>query len=110
MEAKKANVNCSNCQEPFIIDFATDQFSSEIQIFNGKKQRKRTYIKKCPHCDTINYVMSDKKEEWGNRKGPNIKLFLFSGIFSCLGFVVLGILFLYFAFKGFGFVFDWLFN
>ena len=110
MEAKKVEVNCSSCHEPLTIDFATDNFSSEIQIFNGKKQQKRTYLKECPHCETINYVMSDKKEEWGKRKGPNIKLFLFSGIFSCFGIVVLVLLFMYFAFKGFGFVFDWLFN
>ena len=110
MEARKVEVNCSNCHELLTVDFATDNFSSEILIFNGKKQQRRTYLKECPHCETINYVMSDKKEEWGKRKGPNIKLFLFSGMFSCLGIVVLGFLFLYFAFQGFGVVFDWLFN
>lgn len=110
MDGKIVEIHCRNCQEQMTIDFSADNFSSEIQIFNGKKQQKRTYSKKCPYCQTINSVTSDKKEEWGNRKGPNIKLFLFSGIFSCLGIIVIGLLFLYFAFKGFGFVVDWLIN
>ncbi|MGN7476356.1 redox protein [Solibacillus silvestris] len=110
MEPKKVDINCRNCHEQMTIDFATDNFSSEIQLLNGKKQQKRTYIKKCPYCETINHITSNKKEEWGNRKGPNIKLFLFSGMFSCLAFAVIGLLFIYFAFKGFGFVVDWLFN
>lgn len=110
VEAKKVVIHCRNCQEQMTIDFATDHFSSEIQIMNGKKQQKRTFIKKCPSCAAINQVTSDNKEEWGNRKGPNVKLFMFSGIFSCLTFVMLGLLFFYFAFKGFGFVINWLFN
>lgn len=110
MEGKKVEMECRNCHERMTIDYSTDRFSTQIQIFNGKKQQKRTYIKECPHCHTINSVTSEKKEEWGNRKGPNFKLFMFSGLFGCIGFIVIGILLLYFAFKGFGFVVDWLFN
>lgn len=108
MEAKKVTLNCRNCHEEMTIDFATDHFSSEIQIMNGKKQQKRTFMKKCPSCATINTVTSENKQEWGNRKGPNVKLFMFSGLFSCLTFVVLSLLFLYFAFKGLGFVMEWI--
>lgn len=106
METKKVILDCRNCHEEMTIDFAKAHFSSEIQMMNGKKQQKRTFIKECPHCETINTVTSEVKEEWGNRKGPNLKLFLFSGLFSCLSFVVISILFIYFAFKGFGFVIE----
>lgn len=110
MDSKKVEIDCINCHERLTIDFSIDSFSSQIQIFNGRKQQKRTYIKECPNCHTVNSVTSDKKEEWGNRKGPNIKLFMFSGLFGCLGFIVVGLLFLYFALTGFVYVVDWLFN
>ncbi|MEK4629139.1 MAG: redox protein [Solibacillus sp.] len=110
MEAKKVTVTCKNCGEDVLIDFNTVNFSTEIQVMNGKKQQKRTYIEHCPHCHAINTITSENKEDWGNRKGPNIKFFLFSGFFSCLTVIILGILAIYFAFKGFGFIMDWLFN
>lgn len=62
MEAKKITLDCRHCREEMIIDFATEHFSSENQIINGKKQQKRTFVKKCPHCETINTVSSNKKK------------------------------------------------
>lgn len=110
MEAKKERIACKNCGEEMVIDFNMAQFSSEIRISNGKKQQKRSYFQPCPACHTLNVVQSENKVEWGNRKGPNLKFFFFSSIFSCLMVFVLGIVALFFAFKGLVFVMDWLFN
>ena len=110
MEGKKVSLPCKNCGEEMVIDFETANFSSQIQIVNGKKQQKRIYIEPCPHCAAMNMVASDNKEEWGSRKGPNIKFFLFSSVFSCFAVIVIGLLAMYFAFKGLGVVMDWLFG
>lgn len=110
MEAKKVTITCENCGKLMEVDFNTAHFSSEIQIMNGKKQQNRTYIEHCPECHAINTVKSNNKEEWGNRKGPNIKFFMFSGMFSCLLTIILAIVVAYFAFKGLGIVIDWIFG
>lgn len=110
MEAKKVIISCENCGEEMEVDFNTAHFSSEIQIMNGKKQQKRTYIEHCPKCNTINTVTSGNKEEWGNRKGPSVKFFAFSGLFSCLITIILAIVVMYFAFKGIMTIFDWIFS
>lgn len=110
METKKVTITCENCGQQMEVDFNTAHFSSEIQIMNGKKQQKRTYIEHCPECHTINTVTSENKEEWGNRKGPNVKFFMFSGVFSCLLTIILAIVVAYFAFKGLGIVIDWIFG
>lgn len=110
MEAKKQQIECLNCQERMTIDFATANFATAVSVINGKKTETRTYFEQCPNCDAVNKVTSDNKEEWGKRTGPNIKFFMFSGMFGCLLFLVLGLLALYFAFQGLGFVVDWLFK
>ena len=109
MEAKKIQVECKSCGQQMEINFNDAQFSSQITIVNGKKKESRTFFKPCPHCGQLNTVTSDNKEEWGKRKGPNIKAFMFSGFLSCFVMIALFILFVYFAFKGFGIVMDWLF-
>ena len=108
MEAKKETIECRNCHEPMTILFTTANFATEVRVMNGKKSETRTYLKKCPNCETINKVKSDNKADWGKRKGPNMKLFMFSGVFGCLAFVVIGMLMLYFAFQGLQTIFDWL--
>ncbi|WP_274309879.1 redox protein [Solibacillus daqui] len=108
MEAKKQQIECHNCHEMMIIDFETATFATAVQVINGKKSETRTYLEKCPNCDAVNKVTSDNKEEWGKRKGPNVKFFMYSGMFGCIAFLGLGILAIYFAFKGLGFVMDWL--
>ncbi|MEK4424943.1 redox protein [Solibacillus sp. FSL K6-1523] len=110
MEAKKVKVLCKNCGEEMSIDFNQAQFSTALQIIDGKKHQSRTYMEKCPHCETINTVTSEDKMEWGKRKGPNVKFIMFSGLFSCLTVILLVIVAMYFAFKGFQFVMDWLLN
>ena len=110
MEAKKVTITCKNCGQQMDVDFNTAHFSSEIQIMNGKKRQKRTYIAPCPECQTINTVTSENKEDWGKRKGPNIKYFMFSGMFSCLLMILFAIVVAYFAFKGLGMVIDWIFG
>lgn len=110
METKKITVECRSCHEEMTIDFATANFATNVQVVNGKKSETRTYIEPCQKCGTMNQVTSDNKQEWGNRKGPNIKLFMFSGLFSCLMVIVISLFAIYFAFKGLGIVFDWLLN
>ena len=110
MEARKEVIECRNCHEKMTVDFATANFATEVRVMNGKKSETRTYLKKCPNCEAINKVTSDNKADWGKRKGPNVKMFMFSGLFGCLLFIVLGVFALYFAFKGLGIVFDWLFS
>ncbi|ATP39813.1 redox protein [Solibacillus sp. R5-41] len=110
MQAKKVTISCKNCGEEMTIDFNQAQFSSSLQIVNGKKHQSRTFMDNCPHCETMNTVTSENKMEWGKRKGPNIKFVMFSGLFSCLTFIVFGIVAIYFAFKGFQLVMDWFFN
>lgn len=109
MEAKKMTITCKNCREQMLMDFNTAHFSSEIKLMNRKKSQKRTYIVNCPNCNAINTVSSEDKSEWGSRKAPNMKFFVFSGMFSCLMVLVLAVVALYFAIKGLGFVLDWLF-
>lgn len=79
MEGKKVEIECRNCQEQMTIDFSSDRFSSQIQIFNGKKQQKRTYIKECPHCHTINSVTSDKKRSGAIEKALILSCLFFPG-------------------------------
>lgn len=110
MDGKKVTISCRNCGEEMTIDFNQAHFSTALQIINGKKHQSRTYMEKCPHCETINTVTSEDKTEWDKRKGPNVKLFMLSGLFSCLTVIILAIVAIYFAFKGFQFVMDWLFN
>ncbi|MEG0472527.1 MAG: redox protein [Solibacillus sp.] len=109
-EAKKVTISCENCGEEMTIDFEQAKFSSALQILNGKKQQSRTFMENCPHCETINTVTSENKIEWGKRKGPNVKLIMYSGLFSCLTILILGIAAIYFGFKGLQFVIDWLLN
>ncbi|MEG0473549.1 MAG: redox protein [Solibacillus sp.] len=110
MDAKKVTISCRNCGEEMTIDFNEAQFSSAVQIMNRKKHQSRTYMEKCPHCETINTVTSEDKTEWGKRKGPNVKFIMLSLLFSCLIFIILTIVAIYFAFQGFQFVMDWLLN
>ena len=110
MEAKKETIECSNFHEMMTVDFATANFATEVRVMNRKKTQTRTYIEKCPNCGAMNKVKSDNQADWGKRKGPNVKLFMFSSLFGCLAFVVIGLLALYFAFKGLGMVFDWFLN
>lgn len=110
MDAKKVTISCRNCGEEMTIDFNRAEFSVALQIMNRKKHQSRTYMEKCPHCETINNVTSEDKTEWGKRKGPNVKFIIFSGLFSCLTVIILAIVAIYFAFKGFQFVMDWLLN
>lgn len=110
MDAKKQQIECQNCHEMITVDFATANFATEVRVMNGKKSESRTYIEKCPNCGTMNKVKSDNKVDWGKRKGPNMKLFMFSGLFGCLAFLVVGLLAVYFGFKGLGIVFDWFLN
>ncbi|MFF5994910.1 redox protein [Lysinibacillus sp. KU-BSD001] len=109
MEAKKIEIACESCGHQVEIDFNEAQFSSQIAIINGKKKESRTFFQPCPHCGQLNTVTSENKEEWGKRKGPNVKAFMFSGFLSCFGIIALSILLAYFAFKGLGIVFDWIF-
>lgn len=109
VEAKKVEIQCRACGEPVEIDFNKAEFSSQLAILNGKKKESRIYFEKCPNCGQINTVKSDNKQEWGKRKGPNVKALMFSGFFSCFMMIVLFLLFIYFAFKGLGIVIDWLF-
>ena len=109
MEAKKIEIACQSCGQQVAINFNDAQFSSQITIVNGKKKESRTFFQACSHCGQLNTVTSENKEEWGKRKGPNVKAFMFSGFLSCFVMIALFILFAYFAFKGLGIVVDWLF-
>lgn len=108
VEAKKETIECRNCHEPMTVDFATANFATEVRVINGKKSETRTYIEKCPNCGAMNKVTSESKADWGKRKGLNVKLFMFSGLFGCLAFIVVGLLVMYFAFQGIQTVFSWL--
>ncbi len=109
VEAKKVEIPCRTCGEPVEIDFNTAEFSSQLTVLNGKKKESRTFFQKCSSCGQLNIVKSDNKDEWGKRKGPNVKMFMFSGFFSCFVMIALFALVGYFAFKGLGIVMDWLF-
>lgn len=109
MKAKKIEIACQSCGQQVEIDYNEAQFLSQITIVNGKKNESRTFFKPCPHCGQLNTVTSENKEEWGKRKGPNVKAFMFSGFLSCFVMIALFILLAYFVFKGFGIVVDWLF-
>ncbi|MEK4229235.1 redox protein [Solibacillus sp. FSL H8-0538] len=109
MEAKKAIITCKSCGEELTIDFNQASFSSQISILNGKKQESRTYLEVCPNCETVNTVTSENKAEWGNIKGPNVKMFMFSGLLSCFVILFIAVILIFFAFKGLGTVMDWVF-
>lgn len=110
MQAKKVTILCENCGEEMTIDFDQSKFSTELQIINGKKHQSRTFMENCSNCQTINSVTSENKMEWGKRKGPNVNLIMYSSLFSCFTLALLSVVAVYFAFKGFQFVMDWLLN
>ncbi len=107
MSAKIVQHNCISCNERMEIDFNIDDYSSEITIINGKKTEKRRFMKRCEHCGQINTYVSERKEDWGKRKGARNILVI--GAFSCLVMLIGFIALAYFAGKGLITVFDWLF-
>jgi hypothetical protein len=110
MEAKKVTIQCKSCGEEMLVDFETANFSTEVQVLNGKKKNKRVFFEPCKQCETINTITSENPEEWGTRKGPNLKVFMFSSLFSCLGIVLLSAAAIFFAIKGVMTIFGWLFQ
>ena len=84
MEAKKIEIECKSCGQQVEVDFNNAQFSSQMMVVNGKKKESRTFFKPCPHCGKINTVTSENKEEWGKRKGPNMKRVCFLVFYPAL--------------------------
>ena len=109
MNAKIVQHNCISCNERMVFDFNVDNYSSEITIINGKKTEKRRFMKRCEHCGQINTYVSDQKEDWGTRRGINVRNILITSAFSCLAMIIGFIAIAYFAGKGLITVFDWLF-
>ena len=87
MNAKIVQHNCISCNERMEIDFNVDDYSSEITIVNGKKTEKRIFKKLCEQCGQMNTYVSDQKEDWGSRRGINIRNILIASTFSCLAMV-----------------------
>ncbi len=109
MNAKIVQHNCDACDERMVFDFNVDDYSTEITIINGKKTEKRRFMKRCEHCGQINTYVSDRKEDWGTRRGINVRNILITSVFTCLTMIIGFIAIAYFAGKGLITVFDWLF-
>lgn len=102
--------HCSECSHRYEVDLDKAQFSTQLSMFNGKKFENRMYFSKCPNCQHVNSFESDKKEDWGNQKSPNIAKFKFLIGGSCLLTIVIGALVAYFAGQGIITIMDWLTN
>ena len=108
MEAKKIEQPCSQCGELLEIDFATAQFAVQLMRIQGKTKESRTFYAPCAHCQTINMVESDKKEDWGNRKAPSVKRLFYGFGLGCLLAALAAVVIFYFAARGLITVVDWL--
>lgn len=107
---KLKEFHCAKCFEHYEVDLNETQCSTQISVIKGKTTENRMYFAKCPNCGEVNTFASDKKEDWGNQKSPNMRKFklLFGG--SCLLTLVMGALIAYFAGQGIVTIFEWLGN
>ena len=105
---KLKEFHCAKCLERYDVDLNEAQFSTQISVVNGKTNENRMYFAKCPNCGEVNTFESNKREDWGNQKSPNVRKikWMFGG--SCILMLVVAALVFYFAGQGIVTIFEWL--
>lgn len=107
---KLKEFHCAKCLERYEADLDEAQFSTQISVLKGKTSENRMYFAKCPNCGEVNTFASNKPEEWGNQKSPNIRKFKFMLGGSCLLTFIIAALVLYFAGQGIMTIMEWFNN
>ncbi|MER1999191.1 MAG: redox protein [Lysinibacillus sp.] len=107
---KLKEFHCAKCLERYEVDLNETQCSTQISVIRGKVSENRMYFAKCPNCGEVNTFASNKPEEWGNQKSPNLRKFKFLFGGSCLLVLVISALVMYFAGQGIVTIFEWLGN